>query len=117
MTDLGNQLQVQAMVSQVAREAAAAVLLEQKANDLDRPTKDAPIPPIVKWLVGAIGAFGSAALIGLGFWLVTSVSTMRETLARMDERQIAQTGTLDGRFGDQERRIVKLEGYHSGDGK
>lgn len=71
------------------------------------------IPALIKWLVGAIGGFGAAALIGLGFWLVSSVSQMQVTLARMDERLAGQTLGQDARFEDHERRIRALEAYHS----
>ena len=67
------------------------------------------IPPLVKWLVGAIAAFGTASLIGLGFWLVSSVSTMRETLARMDERQVMSSQALAERFQAIDTRFVRLE--------
>ncbi len=67
------------------------------------------IPPMVKWLVGAIAAFGTASLIGLGFWLVSSVSTMRETLARMDERQVLTSSVLADRFQAIDERLGRLE--------
>lgn len=90
----------------IAQQVARAVLIEFEAEH-PRP-KEPAIHPIVKWLVGAIGAFGSAALIGLGFWLVSSVSEMQVTLARMDERMT--TGAVkDGRFEDLDRRVTKNE--------
>ena len=67
------------------------------------------IHPVIKWLVGGIATFGSASLIGLGFWLVSSVSQMRETLARMDERQTVTTAMLAQEITGNRERIIKLE--------
>lgn len=106
------------MLDNVARAAASAAILDYKAHQLDAPhVKEAPLPPLIKWLVGAVSAFGTAALIGLGIWLVSSVSTMRETLARMDERMANAGSAQVDRFNEIERRITKLEGYHAGGGK
>jgi hypothetical protein len=69
-----------------------------------------PLPPFVRWFSIAVGGFGSAALIGLGFWLVTSVSSMSNTLARMDERQIASSASLADRFEKIDERLNRLEG-------
>ncbi len=82
-------------------------LLEQLRESYAAPKPE--VPPVVKWLVGAIAAFGSASLIGLGFWLVSSVSTMRETLARMDERQVLSATTLADRFQAIDSRLARLE--------
>ncbi len=68
------------------------------------------MPPFVKWFSVAVGALGSAALVGLGIWLVTSVSTMSNTLARMDERQIASAASLADRFERIDERLARLEG-------
>lgn len=73
------------------------------------------IPPIFKVAGGIITALMTAGVIALVFWLVSTVNTMQQTLVRMDERQQAQTGSLDSRFGEQERRISQLEGYHRKD--
>jgi hypothetical protein len=66
-------------------------------------------PPLVKWLVGAIASLGALSMIGMAFWLVSSVSTMRETLARMDERQISTTASLADRFQTIDKRFDALE--------
>ena len=75
----------------------------------DKVPPPAEAPPLVKWLVGAIAALGGAAMIGLGFWLVSSVSTMRETLARMDERQVMTSAMLADRFQAIDSRLARLE--------
>lgn len=104
----GNSEQVRAIADVVAK----ATIAEFNRQHPDTP-KEAPVPPLIKWLVGAIAAFGSAALIGLGFWLVTSVSNMRETLAVINERMMGQDTAQFARDEEQDRRIRGLEAYHS----
>ena len=70
-------------------------------------------PPMVKWLVGAIAGLGAASMIGMGFWLVSSVSNMRETLARMDERQSMSSAMLATRFQAIDDRLARLEGLNT----
>ena len=98
----------------IAEQVAEAVILKYEAEH-PRP-REAPIPPLIKWLVGAIAAFGTAAVIGLGFWLVTTVSSMQVTLARLDER-MASGSVKDSRFEELDRRVTTLETFHRGDGK
>lgn len=111
-SDLGNTVQSRVMATQIARAAIAEYVLEHPESA--RPA--AELHPLVKWLVGAIAAFGSAALIGLGFWIVTSISTMQQTLTRLDER-IQNGAVRDGRYEDLDRRVTTLEGYHKGNGQ
>jgi len=79
-------------------------------------TKPQEAPPLVKWVVGAVSALGLAAIIGGGSWLVSSVSEMQVTLARMDER-MASGSVKDARVDDLDRRVRQLESYHLGGGK
>jgi hypothetical protein len=76
------------------------------------PTRAPPeAPPLVKWLVGAIASLGALSMIGMAFWLVSSVSTMRETLARMDERQISvPRAAWPTAFRRSTKRLQRLEG-------
>lgn len=50
----------------------------------------------------------TAATAGL-FWLVTTVSQMQVTLARMDERMASWNSSQESRYVDLERRVSKLE--------
>jgi len=102
----GNTAQSRMIVEKIA---------QQVIDVYGKPPSDAQPHPMVKWLVGAIAAFGSASLIGLGFWLVSSVSTMRETLARMDERQVMSTSVLADRFQAIDDRLARLEGLNRQD--
>lgn len=103
MTDgIGNAAQNRMIAEQVAE----AVILKYEA---EHPrAREATTPPMVKWLVSAIAAFGSAALVGLGFWLVSSVSALLVTTARIDERM--SSGSIkDSRVDEIERRVTKNE--------
>lgn len=106
MTDgMGNAEMVRIVAEQVAETVSAKFEREHP--------KEPAIHPTIKWLLGAIGALGTASLIGGGFWLVSSVSAIQVTIARMDERMV--TGSVkDNRVDDLERRVSKLETFHSG---
>jgi hypothetical protein len=71
--------------------------------------KEAEVPPLIKWLVGAVATLGATALIGLGIWLVTSVSQMSETLARMDERMKGNDTSVQAEMNELRRRITAVE--------
>ncbi|MGX7896906.1 hypothetical protein [Tsuneonella sp. HG222] len=105
-----------AQIRLLGEQIADAAIVRFNAQNPPGPAKS-DLHPLVKWLVGAIAGFGSAALIGLGFWLVTSVSQMQVTLARMDERQVAQGPQQAARFTEIERRVTQLEGYHRSGGR
>lgn len=99
---VGDSAQTRAIAEQVAE----AVILKYES---EHPrAHEATIPPLIKWLVGAIAAFGGAAIIGLGFWIVSSVSALLVTTARIDERM--SSGSIkDNRVEDIERRVTKNE--------
>ena len=74
------------------------------------------IPGVLKWLAGIAAAVVSAIILSALFWVASSVTDMQQTLARIDERQKAQTESLDSRFADQDRRLTRLERFHSLEG-
>lgn len=105
MPDSANAAQVSLIAEQVAK--AAIIQIRNEHPELTAP-KEAALHPIVKWVVGAAAALGTIAITGMGIWIVSSVSQMRETLARLDERMI--TGSIkDGRYDELERRVSKNE--------
>jgi len=101
-----------AQVRMVAEQVAEAVITKFVA---EHPLRT-EIPAPLKWM-GAIAAMvftgGTLALI---VWLVSSVSQMQVTLARMDER-MASGSVKDSRFEELDRRVTTLEGYHRGGGE
>lgn len=76
--------------------------------------RKAEIPAPLKWAGGIIAALFTAGIATLAFWLVTTVSSMQVTLARMDERQSLQTNAQDTRYNELDRRVSKLEGANPG---
>ena len=112
MPNSGDAAQTRAIVEQVV-ESTFVVLADRMADKFQSRPQEPPIHPLVKWLVGAIAAFGSAALIGGGFWLVSSVSEMQRTLVRMDER-MTNGAVKDARYDEIDRRVTALERYHQG---
>lgn len=108
MPDSGNEAQLRIVMDQVAEAAVTNLMMKMKVQQLDSSPREAPLPPLIKWLVGAIAGFGAAAIVGLGFWLVSSVSQMQVTLARLDER-IANGSIKDARFDEIDRRVSKNE--------
>ncbi|MCW1431410.1 hypothetical protein [Novosphingobium sp. JCM 18896] len=115
MSNTGDAAQTRLIVEQVV-EASFVTLADRMAERFQPAAKEPPIHPLVKWLVGAIAGLGAAAIIGIGFWLVSSVSGMQQTLARMDERMVSGA-VKDGRVDELDRRVTKLEAYHQGGAK
>jgi hypothetical protein len=95
---LGDAAQVRKIVEQVVEATIVKIEAEHPR------AKEAEIPAPLKWAGGIIAALMVACVSGLGIWLVTTVSEMQVTLARMDERM--QSGAIkDGRVDDLERRV------------
>lgn len=91
---LGDQAQVHRIVRQVV----------MSYREIAKPEIPAPL----KWAAAMIAALFTAGIATLAFWLVTSVSNMQVTLARLDERM--STGAVkDARFDDLERRVSANE--------
>ncbi len=98
----------------IAEQVAEAVIMKYESEH-PRP-KEAEIPSPLKWAAAIIAGLFTAGTAALAFWLVSSVSEMQVTLARMDERMT--TGSVkDSRVDDLDRRVVKLESYHTGTSK
>jgi hypothetical protein len=71
--------------------------------------KEAEIPAPLRWAAGIVAALFTAGIATLAGWLVFTVSDMQVTLALVAERQTSQTAILDGRFGEIDRRLDKIE--------
>jgi hypothetical protein len=103
MSDTGNEAQTRLIAEQVAEAAIV------KFNQAHPELQETHIPPPIKWAGGILAAVMTAGVIGMAAWLVTSVSDMQVTLARIDERMVGQ----DTRYDDLDERVRKLESYHS----
>jgi hypothetical protein len=103
--DLPESVGDQAQVHRIVRQVAMAY------REIDGPLKP-DIPAPLKWAGGIVAALFTAGIATLAFWLVTSVSQMQVTLARMDERLGNQADDQQQRFTDIERRVSRLESFH-----
>jgi hypothetical protein len=115
MPDSGNEAQMRIMLDHVAEAAATSIALKLKAQQLGEHAS--PVTGFNKWFATAIAGLGSAALIGLGIWLVSSVSTMSETLARMDERMKGNDTSVQSELTELRRRVTAVELYHQEGGR
>lgn len=112
MTNSGDAAQTRAIVDQVV-EASFVVLADRMADKFQLKSKEAEIPAPLKWAGAIMAGLFTAGTATLVFWLVSSVSEMQVTLARMDERMASGT-VKDARFDEIDRRVTTLERYHQG---
>lgn len=98
--NLGDQAQVHRIVRQVV----------SSYREMEKPEIPAPL----KWAGAILAGLFTAGTATLAFWLVSSVSEMQVTLARMDERLAGQSVGADARYEDHERRIRQLEAERTG---
>jgi type IV secretory pathway TrbD component len=111
----GNTEQTRIVAEQVADAAITRFVAMRKIDREQALTGSEATPPFVKWFAGAIAGLGSTALIGLGIWLVTSVSSMSETLARMDERMKGNDSSVQSELNELRRRVTAVELRQQGD--
>ena len=115
MTNAADTAQARMMLENIADAAASAAIMRYRAEHLDVPKVEMPAP--LKWAAAIVAALFVAGIGGTATWLITTVNEMLVTLARMDERQANQTNSQDGRFGELERRIGRLERFHEEGGE
>lgn len=100
-----------AQIRLIAEQIAEAVIVKYATEHPSPPPKP-EIPPSLKLAGAVITAFLTAAVIGIGFWIVTTLSEMQVTVARIDERQQSSSGDTTGKFQEIDRRISNLESFH-----
>lgn len=126
-TDPGNFAQIKAMMQQAAdmalqeHEAKFRIAIQEFAAKMNPPAeqKSDTTAVVLKWVAGIIGTVSAVCITGGGIWVISSITDMQQTLVRIDERQKAQVETKDAQnnqLADHERRIIKLERFHSQQG-
>jgi hypothetical protein len=103
----GNAAQVRAIADQVAEAAILKFTSEHPVIAKELP--DAKVPAPLKWagvIVAGIMSVGSAGML---FWMISSISQMQLTLARMDERQSSNTTNWEAKFRGLDERMGRLE--------
>jgi hypothetical protein len=104
---LGDAAQTRMIAQQVAKAAIAEFDAEHPRREVELP--DAKVPAPLKWagvIVAGIMSVGSAGLL---FWMISSISQMQLTLARMDERQSMNTTNWEAKFRGLDDRLGRLE--------
>lgn len=116
---IGDAAQIRAIADQVGASAAEIAISNFVAQhpELRQASVTAEIPPPLKWAGAVIAGLFTAGTATLAFWLVSTVSEMQVTLARMDERLAGQNTSQETRLTEIERRVARLEGYHTGGAK
>lgn len=104
----GNELQQAKVYAGIADTAIARF-----AEQLSPPTPPSAATVVLKWVAGIGASLLTMFFGGIAAWLLVSVSDMRDTLGRMDERMKAQSLILDGKVAELDRRVRTLESYHS----
>ena len=94
----------------------AEQLAEAFIKRFDREHPPAPpesrVPAPLKWAAGIISSLASLGVGGMCIWGVTTLSSLQQTVTRIDERQQLSGDRSDDRFGELDRRIGQLEAMH-----
>lgn len=106
MPDSGNAEQTRIIAETVADTAITRFVSQHP--ELRQGSVTAEIPAPLKWAGAIIAGLFTAGTATLAFWLVSTVSEMQVTLARMDERMVSGN-VQDGRVDDLVRRVQKNE--------
>lgn len=105
MPDSANAAQVSQIAEQVARAAIIQIRTEHPEFMVQ---KEGSIPPPLKWASAIIAGLFTAGTATLAFWVVSSISQMQVTVARIDERMVSGS-VKDSRFEELDRRVSKNE--------
>lgn len=116
---MGDKAQVRMIADQVGEAAADIAISKFAANhpEVRRGTVVAEIPAPLKWAAIVATTIITVSASGGLIWLVTSVSQMSVTLARMDERMANYAAAQTERMTTMEDRIERLEAYHRSGGQ
>lgn len=115
---LGDAAQIRHIAEQVGESAADIAISKfvSQHPELRQGSVTTEIPAPLKWAGAIIAGLFTAGTATLAFWLVSTVSEMTVTLARMDERMASQTAVQTGQVADLTTRVTALESYHKAGG-
>lgn len=111
---MGNEVQARAMADQVA-DAAVAKFAQMYGQPAEQAKMD--IPPALKMAAGIVTALITAAVIGVCFWMITTLSDLQQTVTRIDERQQLTGDSTGKRLDKVEERVTRLEHPSQGETK
>jgi hypothetical protein len=104
MSGIGNDVQMRIVADQVAEAAVEKYALMHPAA---APKVDVPAP--LKWAAGIVSAIMSACVVGMCVWGVTTLSSLQQTVTRIDERQQVTGAASADRLRSMEERLSRLE--------
>lgn len=99
-TSLGDAAQIRAIGEQIAE---ATII---KMREVERPKVEIPAP--IKWAAAIVAALMTAGVIGLCFWMVTTLSEVQLAVKEVNT-QLSARGAVDTRFNALEQRVSSLE--------
>lgn len=105
----GNDVQTRVVLQQVADASAQEAVKRFVELNPNFAQPKAEIPASLKLAGGVTAAVLTTGVVALVVWLVSSVSAMQVTLARVDERMMNKDGAAETRFAAVEARVTKLE--------
>jgi hypothetical protein len=100
MTSLGDAAQTRAILEQ------AIIATINKMREVERPKVE--IPAQLKWAAAIVTALMTAGVIGLCFWIVTTLSEVQLAVREVNT-QLSTKGAIDMRFQAMEQRLSNLE--------
>lgn len=106
MSGMGNEVQARVIAEQVADAAAERAFMRMQTL-IQPPAPKAEIPAPLKWAGGIAAAVMTLTATGGLAWGVSSLSDLRVTVARIDERQ--QQDTTGTRVTKLETKVEKVE--------
>lgn len=116
---IGDSAQIRMIAEQVGESAAEIAISKFAAThpEVRRGTVVAEIPAPLRWAAIIASAVITVSASGGLIWLVSTVSEISVTMARMDERMANYTVRQAEQIEALSRRIERLEGYHREGGR
>jgi hypothetical protein len=101
-----------AQTRKILDQAIEATII--KMRETERPKVEIPGP--LKWAAIILSALMTTGVCGLCFWIVSTLSEVQLAVREVNT-QLSTKGAIEARFSEIDRRVSKLETYHSGGSK
>ena len=108
MTGLGNEVQIRAIVEQVV----VAAIEKYAQTHPEKPAPEWPAP--IKWAAIIISSVMTVGISSFCIWGVVTLSSLQQSVTRIETRQQVTDGSLDWRFKEIEKRLDRLEQARKG---
>lgn len=98
-----------AQIRVIGEQIAEAIIL--KMRETERPKVE--VPAWAKWMVGVGTTFLTTGVIGLGYWMVGTLSEVQLSVRELNT-QLSTKGAIEQRFQAVEQRVARLESDKKG---